>query len=75
MDRMLLNMACATSRMHPHHKGSTSIMIQTCSLPAVVDENPDGGFDYLATPSCRPYRAYFTPDNEVIMHMQAGSHN
>ena len=70
-----LNMACATCRMHPHHKGSTSLMIQTCSLPVVVDENPDGGLDDLATPSCEPYREYFTPDDEVIMHMQAGSHN
>ena len=45
-------------------------MMQTCSLPVVLDENPDGGFDFLATPSCAPFRRFFIPDNEVIMHMQ-----
>ena len=45
-------------------------MMQSCSVPLVLDENPDGGFDYLATPSCERFRSIFTPDNEVIMHMQ-----
>ena len=56
--------------MHPHHQGSTSLMMQTCSVPVVLDENSEGGFDYLATPSCERFRSIFTPDNEVIMHMQ-----
>ena len=45
-------------------------MMQTCSVPLVLDENPNGGFDYLATPSCKPFRPFFSPENEVIMHMQ-----
>ena len=57
-------------RMHPHHQGSTSLMMQSCSVPVVLDENPNEGFDYLATPSCERLRSIFTPDNEVIMHMQ-----
>ena len=61
-------------RMHPHHQGSTSLMMQTCSLPVVLDENPSGGFDFLDTPSCAPFRRLFTPDNEVIMHMQVSLH-
>ena len=56
--------------MHPHHQGSTSLMMQSCSVPVVLDENPDGGFDFLATPSCAPFRRFFTPEHEVIMHMQ-----
>ena len=47
-------------------------MMQSCSVPVVLDENPEGGFDYLATPSCERFRSVFTPDNEVIMHMQVG---
>jgi hypothetical protein len=64
---------CCCCRMHPHHQGSSSLQAQSCSLPVVIDPNPAGGFDYLATPSCQPYRALFAPDNEVIMHMQARS--
>ena len=45
-------------------------MMQSCSVPVVLDENPEGGFDYLATPSCERFRSLFTPANEVIMHMQ-----
>ena len=45
-------------------------MMQSCSVPVVLDENPEGGFDYLATPSCERFRSIFMPDNEVIMHMQ-----
>ena len=44
--------------------------MQSCSVPVVLDENPEGGFDYLATPSCERFRSLFTPANEVIMHMQ-----
>jgi hypothetical protein len=61
--------------MHPHHRGSSTLMSQTCSLPVVVDEDPTGGFNYLATPSCKPYRSFFTADNEVIMHMQVSMQN
>ena len=50
-------------------------MSQTCSLPVVIDENPSEGFHYLATPSCKSYYSFFTPDNEVIMHMQVSMHN
>ncbi len=57
-------------RMHPHHQGSSSLMMQTCSVPVVLDENPSGGFDYLSTPSCAPFQQFFTPENEIIMHMQ-----
>lgn len=57
-------------RQHPHHQGSTTLMMQTCSVPLVIDENPNGGFDFLATPSCANFRRFFTPENEVIMHMQ-----
>lgn len=48
-------------------------MMQSCSLPVVLDENPAGGFDFLGTPSCEPFRKFFTPDNEIIMHMQVST--
>lgn len=56
--------------MHPHHHGSSALHTQSASVPVVIDPNPAGGFDYLATPSCQPFRRFFAPDNEVIMHMQ-----
>lgn len=60
-------------RMHPHHHGSGSLQTQTASLPVVVDTNPAGGWDYLATPSCQRLQPLFQPQFEVIMHMQVRS--
>ena len=56
--------------MHPHHHGSGSLQTQTASLPLIVDPNPAGGWDYLATPSCQRFQPLFQPEFEVIMHMQ-----
>ncbi|KAK9818805.1 hypothetical protein WJX74_002226 [Apatococcus lobatus] len=62
--------APGTLWMHPHHHGSASIQTQTLSVPAIVEQNPAGGFDYYNTPSCIPLKKYYDADNEIILHMQ-----
>ncbi|BDA44392.1 probable multicopper oxidase LPR1 homolog 3 at C-terminar half [Coccomyxa sp. Obi] len=56
--------------MHPHHHGSGTLQTQSASVPVIVDPNPAGGWDFLATPSCQRFQPLFQPEFEVIMHMQ-----
>lgn len=57
-------------RIHPHHHGSASNQVPTASFPAIIEHNPEGGFDFLSPSSCAWAKSLLASAPEIILHFQ-----
>lgn len=72
---MMKSMHAWVGRMHPHQQGSAVNQLNTASLPVIIDQERQGGFDFLSADSCKNAKRAFTEGlaPEIVINIQVST--